>query len=43
MLDYADLFVSTGDKPQFSKTEEAEADPFDDMMAESTPSDPSGG
>ena len=34
ILDYADLFISTGKKPTFSKgnkTEES-GDPFDDMM-----------
>lgn len=37
ILDYADLFISTGEKPTFSKsskTAEAESDPFDDMMEE---------
>ena len=36
ILDYADLFISTGKKPSFSKgnkTEES-GDPFDDMMGE---------
>ena len=36
ILDYADLFISTGKKPSFSKgnkTEES-SDPFDDMMDE---------
>ena len=35
ILDYAELFLSTGDKPKFSSTKkQEEADPFDDMMAE---------
>ena len=39
MLDYADLFVSNGDKPQFTSKKaksgtNEEKDPFDDMMKE---------
>lgn len=37
ILDYADLFITTGNKPQFgksSKTEKSDADPFDDMVNE---------
>ena len=42
MLDYWDLFVTKGDKPQFtsSKTTSAtdeERDPFDDMLEEAKP------
>jgi hypothetical protein len=37
ILDYADLFITTGNKPQFgkgNKTETSDADPFDEMMNE---------
>ena len=38
ILDYADLFISTGEKPSFNKAgknnAEEEGDPFDEMMEE---------
>ena len=44
MLDYADLFVSTGAKPTFSKgqslEDDDEKDPFDDMMDEAEQTKP---
>ena len=44
MLDYADLFISNGEKPTFnkgSKTEES-GDPFDDMVDEAATQEKTG-
>ena len=45
ILDYADLFISTGEKPSFNKAggknnaQEEEGDPFDEMMEEAAEND----
>ncbi len=49
MLDYADIFISTGDKPTFTKgqsledEDDEEKDPFDDMMGEAENTKNTGG
>lgn len=45
ILDYADLFISTGEKPSFNKAggknNAEEGDPFDEMMEEAAESEKS--